>query len=440
MPQQRMSTRDRLRAVDKSVQARLRRVRRGFIPIMQTAIAAGVAYWISKDLIDHERPFFAPIAVVLIIGVTSGDRISKAADIALGCILGVLVGDLLFYRLGDGGWQIAVIVGGSLLIASFFSKSQLLINQVAIGSILIATIMPPGAEVTGIDRTIDAFVGCTVALLTLALIPTGPMASARAEISHIMGLMSSVLDDVAEGLRTGNPECIREALDLIRGTQSRIDSMSAAIQSGEETSKLSPFLWGQRRYINSLALVIPPVDNAVRTTRVLARRALVLCEDDDTVTDLQISLIDECSQVCLEISEMYDIDAARGRRGRSTAGDVEAGGGAGSDDGAGGDGAGAGAGGIDGRVGGQAVMIPRLVNQLRGVAQRSGMEVVEGAYAGGGSADRPEPVLSAYAILAQTRSLVVDLLQVCGMSRESALAALAPTSTTPHVPPEQFEL
>ncbi|QYH19167.1 FUSC family protein [Corynebacterium aquatimens] len=421
MPQQRMNTRDRLRAVDKSLNTRLKRVRSRLLPIFQTSIAAGLAYFVSKDVIGHERPFFAPIAVLLIIGISSGERISKALDIALGCVLGVLVGDLLFYRLGDGGWQIAVIVAGSLLIASFFSKSQLLVNQVAIGSVLIATIMPPGAEVTGIDRTVDAFVGCSIALATLALIPQAPMASARAEISQIMSLMSSVLDDVADGLRTGNPDCIREALDLIRGSQSRIDSMAAAIQSGEETTRLSPFLWGTRRYVNSLALVIPPVDNAVRTTRVLARRALVLCEDDDRVSTEQIMLIDELSEVCLEISEIYDADSKRSSQ--------------------------------------QAAAIPVLVNQLRGIAQRSGMDVLEleapqtpapptsqtpaSENAGAGSDATPAastPVLSAYAILAQTRSLVVDLLQVCGMSRESALAALAPTSTTPRYQPEQFDL
>ena len=48
-------------------------------------------------------------------------------------------------------------------------------------------------------------------------------------------------------------------------------------------------------------------------------------------------------------------------------------------------------------------------------------------------------VLSAYAILAQTRSLIVDLLMVCGMSNESALAALVPTSMTPKVEPEAFD-
>lgn len=391
-----MSTRERLRVLDKSVQARLRRVRKRLLPILQTGIAAGIAYWFCKDIIGHQRPFFAPIATVLIIGISNGDRLNKAVDIALGCVLGVLVGDLLFYRLGDGGWQIAVIVAGSLLIASFFSKSQLLVNQVAIGSILIATIMPPGAEVTGIDRTIDAVVGCTVALSILALIPQAPMSSARAEISHVMGLMSSVLDDVASGLKNHDPKHIDDALNHIRGSQSRIDDMAAAIQSGEESTRISPFLWSSRRYIQSLGRVIPPVDSAIRNTRVLARRALVISQDGDQVTAKQVELIDTLAKVALDISEIYDVNSRRA----------------------------------------QAQVIPQLVNELRGVAQESGLAVVEG------TPDDPvgEPVLSAYAILAQTRSLTVDLLMVCGMSRESALAALAPTSRTPKYQPEQFDL
>lgn len=383
-----MGTRERLQQVDKSVQARLKRVRKRLLPILQIGLAAGLAYFLARDVAGHPRPFFAPISVVIIIGMTGGDRVSKSLDMALGCILGVLVGDLIFYRLGDGGWQIAVIVAGSLLIASFLSSSILVNNQAAIGAILIATIMPPDAEVTGIDRTVDAIIGCLVALATIALIPQAPMQSARAEVSKVLGIMSSVLDDVSDGLRDNDPASIDEALDLIRGTQTGIDALAAAIKAGQETSRVSPFLWGTRRYINSLARVIPPVDNAVRTTRVLARRAGVLADDNDSATSAQIHLLDTLSQVCLELSEVYDVNS------RVT----------------------------------QATVIPQCVNELRQAAQEAGMDVI------------PEDgVLSAYAVLAQTRSLIVDLLMVCGMSNESALAALAPTSKTPKIEPEAFD-
>lgn len=388
MAKQRMGTRERLQLVDKSVQARLKRVRKRLLPIVQIGLAAGLAYFLARDVAGHPRPFFAPISVVIIIGMTGGDRVSKSVDMALGCILGVLVGDLIFYRLGEGGWQIAVIVAGSLLIASFLSSSILVNNQAAIGAILIATIMPPDAEVTGIDRTVDAIIGCLVALATIALIPQAPMQSARAEVSKVLGIMSSVLDDVSDGLRENNPASIDEALDLIRGTQTGIDDLAAAIKAGQETSRVSPFLWGTRRYINSLARVIPPVDNAVRTTRVLARRAGVLADDNDSATPAQIQLLDTLSQVCLELSEVYDVNS------RVT----------------------------------QATVIPQCVNELRQAAQEAGMDVIP-----------DNGVLSAYAILAQTRSLIVDLLMVCGMSHESALAALAPTSKTPKVEPETFD-
>ncbi len=383
-----MSTRERLQLVDKSLQARLKRVRKRLLPILQIGLAAGLAYFLARDVAGHPRPFFAPIATVIIIGMTGGDRVSKSVDMALGCVLGVLVGDLIFYRLGDGGWQIAVIVAGSLLIASFFSSSVLVNNQAAIGSILIATIMPPGAEVTGIDRTVDAVIGCAVAMATIALIPQAPLSSARAEVSKVMGIISSVLDDVATGIQDRDPKVIHEALEEIRGSQTGLDDLAAAIKSGEEASRVSPFLWGARRYINSLARVIPPVDNAVRTSRVLARRAQVLVEDDDVATTAQVEIIDQLSHVCLELSEVYDVNS---------------------------------------RVA-QAKVIPECVNELRMAAQRAGMDIV------------PEnAVLSAYAVLGQTRSLIVDLLMVCGMSRESALAALAPTSTTPKYEPETFD-
>ena len=114
----------------------------------------------------------------------------------------------------------------------------------------------------------------------------------------------------------------------------------------------------------------------------------MLADDNDSATPAQIQLLDTLSQVCLELSEVYDVNS---------------------------------------RVA-QATVIPQCVNELRQAAQEAGMDVI------------PENgVLSAYAILAQTRSLIVDLLMVCGMSHESALAALAPTSQTPKVEPETFD-
>ncbi|WIM67421.1 FUSC family protein [Corynebacterium breve] len=388
MAKQRMGTLARLEIVDRSLQSRLSRVKKRLFSIFQAALAAGLAYWVASRFVGHELPFFAPIAVVIILGLSGGGRINRAFEMSLGCVLGVLLGDLLFVRLGSGAWQIAIAVAGSLLVASFFSKSQLVSNQVAIGSILIATIMPPGAETTGIDRTVDAIIGSVIALSVIAVLPASPLVSGRYEISNVLGLSSSVLDDVAKGLRTKDSVLIDEAIHAIQGSDSQVDAMLAATRSGAESTKISPLLWGARRYVRSLERVVGPVDSAVRNVRVLARRAMVLVRDNDTVSEQQVEIIDDLAKISLELSEIYDVKTELN----------------------------------------QAQEIPILVNELRVLGAKASLDVLD-----------EDSVLSAYAILAQSRSIIVDLLEICGMSRESANAVLAPTSETPAFPPELHE-
>ena len=222
----------------------------------------------------------------------------------------------------------------------------------------------------------------------IALIPNSPLRAGRGEVSKVLRVASSVLFDVAQGLREDDPEGIRDALDAVRGTQADINKMLAAAKSGKETAKVSPFLWASKRTIRSLERTLSPVDNAVRGVRVLARRALVLAEDGDHVSPVQLELIEELSDAAHTLGALYS-ESAREQRLH------------------------------------EAEIIPETIQQLRSIAARAGMDVVADTH-----------VLSAYAILAQTRSITVDLLMVCGMSRESAVAALQPTSAHPAFPPE----
>lgn len=423
----RMSTRQRMAAVEDSLEARLKRVARRFWPALQVGFAAGLAYFIAFEWVGHPQPFFAPISVIIIVGLSGGERIKRALDMSLGCILGVLVGDLVFAPIGPGGWQIALAVCGSMLFASFFSKSMLVANQVAIGSILISTIMPPDAAVTGLDRAVDAFIGSAVGLAVVALVPSAPLSTARQEISKVLSILSSVLDDVSTGISRQDPAEMALALEAIRGTQSDIDAISTATKSGRESTQLSPFLWGSRRYVQSLSRTVPPTDNAIRSTRVLARRALVLVEDQDTVSPKQLWILDQLSAVALDMSELFEV--------KSKVSQVQG--------------------------------MPSLTNRLRSLGAETGLEVLDldcqpprGPYSPfkGPHADEvnatahseagtktpvPKPLgeqrqatLSGAAILAQSRSLIVDMLQICGWSRESAVAVLKPTSETPAYPPE----
>lgn len=388
MAKLRIGTLERLRQVEGSLESRVRRVRKRTFTILQVAVAAGLAFWVARSLFDHPAPFFAPITVVIIMGLTGGDRIRRALELSLGVTVGVGLGDLLVHYLPGGAWQIPLIVGISLTVASFLSKSPLVSNQVAIGSILIATILPPGTEGGGPDRMIDAFIGAVIGLATIALLPSSPLHSGRQEVSKLLGIISSVLDDVAVALDAHGPRdahALDQALDAVHNSQPDIDNMISAAKVGREVSNLSPLMWGARRRVRSLERILPAVENAMRNTRVIARRAMILSQDGDSVSIRLINIVDELADVAASLSDVFDA--------RTEANEAQD--------------------------------IPELVRRLQVIAARSDMGVIS-----------DDGVLSEYVILAQARSITADLLEVCGWSRESALAALAPTSRTPAYPPE----
>lgn len=383
MAKKKLSTVARLSYLDTSLRNRLLRVRSRLLFIIHSALGAGISYWFAAEIIGHAQPFFAPMATVIILGLSGTDRVKRAVELTAGCVLGVGVGDLVIHQIGPGYLSIFIVVGLSLVVASFVSPSGLISNQMAIGGILIATILPPGGT-GGIDRMIDAFIGGAVGILVIALLPSSPLRAGRHQVSNVLGLAASVLEDVAEALRERAPRALNEALEALRGSQSSVDKLNTAASSGKELTDISPFLWGDRSRIRSLFRILGPVDNMIRNARVLARRAVVLTEDGDEVSGEQIEIIEEIAAIALSLSDLYEHH----------------------------------------REISEGTEIPELVKRLRLLGRRVGPEVAEGR------------VLSAQVILAQSRSMIVDLLQICGMSRESALAVLEPTSDNPAYPPE----
>lgn len=386
MAKKKLGTVARLSELDKSLRNRLLRVRSRLLFIVHSAIGAGVAYWIAVEVIEHGQPFFAPMSAVIILGLSGGDRIKRATELTLGCALGVGLGDLLIMQIGTGYWQIFVVVGLALLVASFVSPAPLVSNQMAIGGILIATMFPPG-DGGSIDRMIDAFIGGGVGILVIALLPTSPLDAGRHQVANVLGIAASVLEDVAASLKAKDAAKLNDALEALRKSQASVNKLETAASSGKEATTVSPFLWGDRARVRSLYRILAPVDNVIRNARVLARRAVVLTEDNDTVSDQQIHVIEEIADIALRLSDLYEHHKEIS----------------------------------------EALEIPELVNRLRQLGSEVGEDVAE---------DR---VLSAQVILAQSRSIIVDLLQICGMSRESAVAVLVPTSESPAYPPELWD-
>ena len=118
-----------------SLHARVARLRAKGWVIGQCAIAAGVAWWLAADVLDHHLPFFAPIAAVVSLGMSYGQRQRRVAEVTVGVALGVFLGDVTTHLIGSGGVQIALIVAAGMSIALLLDAGQLLIIQAAVQGI-----------------------------------------------------------------------------------------------------------------------------------------------------------------------------------------------------------------------------------------------------------------------------------------------------------------
>src|SRR2546427_2109619 len=87
---------------------RLTRWRNTAVPIVQAALAAGLSWLVAVHLVDHRAPFFAPVAAVVCLRITLGQRLRRGIELFVGGGLGVGVGDLLISAIGTGPWPNAL--------------------------------------------------------------------------------------------------------------------------------------------------------------------------------------------------------------------------------------------------------------------------------------------------------------------------------------------
>lgn len=357
------------------------RLRLSALPILQCAVGAALAWLIAQKVVGHTLPFFAPMAAVVSIGISFGARLRRSVELVVGVTVGIGIGDLFISRAGTGVWQIALVVAVAMALAVFLDGGTIISMQAAGSAVLVATLMPPSAG-GGLSRMIDALVGGLVGVVVVASIPLHPVRRAREQAAEVLAVMAKSLHECADGLLEQDQEKIRGALTAARATQPHIDGLRSSLEGGREISRISPLYWNSRQRLERIHATADPLDNAVRNTRVLLRRSLTLVQDDEILDPRLIEELERLAQAVEVVRRMMLADP------------------------------------------GQQPDQAEAARVLRGVAKGARPKLVEGAG------------LSAHVVFAQMRSMLVDLMQVCGMQRISAMALLPPTVPNPHVPPE----
>jgi uncharacterized membrane protein YgaE (UPF0421/DUF939 family) len=254
-----------------SMQTRLERLRLAWRSVLQAGVAAGVAWVIATEVFGHERPFFAPVAAIITLGLTISERGRRAVEVAIGVALGIAVGDLLVLGIGVGAAQLSLVVMLATALAIFLGSGQMLATQAAVSAALVATLQPPTDGVT-FARFLDALAGGTVALVVNGLVlPADPVAMVRRAARPLAAELAATLEDVAEAIVSRDRDLAERALLRARAIDELSGRFAEAVNVSRETTRYAPPRRRLRGRVETYADAAAQMDLAVRNVRVLAR-------------------------------------------------------------------------------------------------------------------------------------------------------------------------
>lgn len=308
----------RLRRSEESFRDRLWLVRRRWRLMLRLGISASVAYLVATEVFGHQQAFFAPIAAVVVITAGAGLRGRTLVELVGGVALGVLVGELLILSIGRGTWQMALIVTLTVVVATLTGLRGLALTQAANSSVLLAAVVPAaGAGNPAVTRFIDAFIGGVCAMAMVLLLPRNPVRDIDTEVQRLLHQLASVLRGTARALREGEPDVADEALQRARNLQPGIESLDATARNVSEIARMSPMRWRQRDHLALYVGAVRDFDNAIRDSRVLARRVSAMLRHGErpppAIADAVEQLADAVDTVSDDLSQHDQFAEARER-------------------------------------------------------------------------------------------------------------------------------
>ena len=275
-------------------------------PILHTSVSAAGAWFVATEIVGHAQPFFAPVAAVITLGLTVGQRGRRAVELAAGVALGIFVADLMVSGMGTGTWQIAVVTGIAMLAATLVGGGPLLASQAGVSAVLVATLQPPDGGFSFV-RLLDSLVGGGVALTVSALLlPVDPLALARAGMDPLLARLADVLEEVADALEARDIEAAERSLVDASEAQAEYERLREYLDAAGDTARITPGRRGRRDRLAGYRVAARHLGLALANVRVLARaatRAITL--DDATPPELPAAL-NELAESVRRLSLLLD--------------------------------------------------------------------------------------------------------------------------------------
>ena len=303
-----------LKRLERSIRRRLDaraaldRVVRSLPAIVQIVVAATAAYLLARLLLGHELPLVAVTVTIVALGLARDATPRRVVETVIGMNIGIVVAALLVQVIGQGAWQIAVILGITLTVARAVSPSAPFAIAAGVQSMLVAVL--PAPETGVFARSLDGLIGGAMALLVTALIPRFDLMRQRGEGTALFSLLDESLGGLHEALRTGDGAAAELALARSRRSQSLIDDWGRTLDSARGVAAVSPWLRSRRVRLADEVRLLAVADLITRHVRAIARRVEVVVRDGMPRPVLS-ELVDSSAEVVRLLGRSGDDEAAR---------------------------------------------------------------------------------------------------------------------------------
>ena len=275
-----MKPSDVLEPAGHRLRAPFERIRPAAAQIVEAGAAAGAAWAVSRYALGHRAPAFAPIAALISLTATVGERGRQAVELILGIVVGITLSNLLVLAIGDGAWQMALVVIIAMTLATGLGFTPFVVSQAAVWSVIVISLGAHG--LTGaLHRFEDGLVGGGIALVIVQLVaPADPRALVASAAQPVYDELARILDQLGVALESLDEESAREAVIAIERLDAR--RLHEAVANARAIVRRAPRRRHLRDWLERWSHALAELDAVVSDLLVLAKGAQRLMRDEDS--------------------------------------------------------------------------------------------------------------------------------------------------------------
>ncbi|MDN5569840.1 MAG: FUSC family protein [Propionibacteriaceae bacterium] len=259
----------------------LRRMRGSFVPILVAAGGASLAWLVAERLFGHDSPIFAPIAAWVCLGFKADREPRKVAELGVGASVGVLIGELLTRIVEPGWWQIGLVLILAACFGRLVDRGDLTTMQAGVNGVVIVGMSGWAAAQGGggQSRWVEALVGVSVAFVIAVLLPRHPAIRPRRYAVSTLVALAEMLELIGRGLTEGDLELLADVKAQRRVLVGVAADWEKTIATGRDVVALNPSLRRHRAEVAELGRLFRLLRRAQHTVLLLERQAVGMAEE-----------------------------------------------------------------------------------------------------------------------------------------------------------------